>query len=385
MNKILTKQLSDQIVNWWAFFMEAEYKIFEYFMHAIDFNVVEFMQDHLQCINNNLMWEFGPAVSKKGYRLVITPEFRRDLRPLVKAILENAPELSNWEFYDYRLSESFESAKLIVEAKTGYDLPEVYFLSKRNDFNLIDVTFLYLNLKDEAAIKVALHQSALMVEHLLGEKVFDTWIGAIEIGDHFPEDESHHPISQLNNWIENEISTIKNALPGNCFYERSGKNELTLYELEPDGKAAYPRQEDMFLGKTVCVPLWENIKSNYSFNSERFSKTGEIFCYIKIYQSDCVQKENIETKSPIEEAVDNVLISSKLGCTIGGGIGLQYTYIDIALVDLDKGIAAIKRVLQERNVPKNSWILFFDSELEAEWIGIWDDSPAPPMPDFERK
>ncbi len=385
MNKILTKQLSDQIVNWWAFFMEAEYKIYEYFVHAIDFNVVEFMQDHLQCINSNLMWEFGPAVSKRGYRLVITPESRRDLRPLVKAILENAPELFNWEFYDYRLPESFESAKLIVEAKTGYTLPEVYLLSKRNEFNLIDLTFIFLNVKDETSAKIAQHQSAVMVEHLLGEKVFDNWIGAIEIGDHFPVDESHQHINQLADWIKTEITTIKQALPDSCFYERSNKNELTLYELEPDEKTVYPGQEDMILGKTVCVPLWENIKRNYSFNSERYSKTGEIFCYIKIYQSDGVQKETIETKSPIEEAIDNVLIPSKLGCTIGGGIGLQYTYIDLALVDLDNGVAAIIRVLQGRNVPKKSWILFFDSELEAEWIGIWDDSPAPPMPDFDGK
>ena len=236
MNKILTKQLSDQIVNWWAFFMEAEDKISDYFVHAIDFNVVEFMQDNLQCINSNLMWEFGPAISKKGHRLVITPESRKDLRPLVKAILENAPELSNWEFYDYRLPENFESAKSVVEAKTGYSLPDVYFSGKRNEFNLIDLTFIFLNVKDEATAKIAQHQSAVMVEHLLGGEVFDKWIGAIEIEDHLPEDESHQHINQLADWIKTEITTIKQALPDNCFYERSNKKELTLYELEPDEK-----------------------------------------------------------------------------------------------------------------------------------------------------
>jgi hypothetical protein len=24
------------------------------------------------------------------------------------------------------------------------------------------------------------------------------------------------------------------------------------------------------------------------------------------------------------------------------------------------------------------WIQFFDSDLQGEWIGIWDDTPPPP-------
>lgn len=385
MNKNLTKQLSDQIVNWWAFFMEAEDKISDYFMHGIDFNVVEFMQDNLQCINSNLMWEFGPAISKKGHRLVITPESRKDLRPLVKAILENAPELSNWEFFDYRLPENIQSARSVVEAKTGYSLTDVYFSGTRQNFNLIDLTFIFLNIKDDATAKTAQYQSVLIAEHLLGGEIFDKWIGAITIENHLPEDESHIPINQLSRWIKNEITAIRSTLPDNGFHELLDNIEWTLYELEPVQKEAYPRQEDMILGKTLCVPLWENSKCNNSFSSERFSKSGEIFCYIKIYRVDNFQSENIEMKSQLEETIDNAILPLKLGCIIGGGIGLQYTYIDLALLDLEKGVTAIKDALQKRNVPKKSWILFFDSELEAEWIGIWDDSPAPPMPNFEER
>jgi hypothetical protein len=385
MNKILTKQLSDQIVNWWAFFMEAEDKIADYFMHAIDFNVVEFMQDNLQCINRNLRWEFGPAISKKGHRLVITPETRKDLRPLVKAILAHAPELSNWEFYSYRLPEKFDSATSVIEVKTGYRLENLYFSGKRNEFNLIEVTVIFLNIKDETTLKIAQHQAVLMVEYLLGEEIFDKWVGTITIKNYLPEDESHVPIYQICDWVKKEIATVKCTLPDKCFYERSDEREWTLYELEPDEKEEYPCQEDMVLGKTVCEPLWENIRCKCLFSSERFSKSGEIFCYIKIHQNGALHKETSEIKSQIEDALDNALIPAKLGCIIGGGNGLQYTYIDIALGDLEKSVVVIKDVLQKKNITRKSWILFFDSELQAEWIGIWDDSPAPPMPNFDEK
>ena len=43
----------------------------------------------------------------------------------------------------------------------------------------------------------------------------------------------------------------------------------------------------------------------------------------------------------------------------------------------------IEEFLRAEGAPKRSWLLFFDTELEAEWIGLWFDSPAPPMPDWE--
>ncbi len=71
------------------------------------------------------------------------------------------------------------------------------------------------------------------------------------------------------------------------------------------------------------------------------------------------------------------MIKEQVGCFIGGGTGLKYSYIDLALTDLDKGIKLTKEILRNGNITKNSWILFYDSELENEWIGIWDDSPKP--------
>ena len=75
-----------------------------------------------------------------------------------------------------------------------------------------------------------------------------------------------------------------------------------------------------------------------------------------------------------------MLRPDQLGCTIGGGTGLRYSYIDLALTDVPRSAEIIRRVLQEGNIPKRSWLQFFDCEWRQEWIGIWDDSPPPPMP-----
>ena len=75
-----------------------------------------------------------------------------------------------------------------------------------------------------------------------------------------------------------------------------------------------------------------------------------------------------------------MLIPAGLGCQIGGGTGWRYSYVDLALTDVEKGIEAVRARLRAGNVPRRSWIQFFNAEWEQEWIGIYPDSPPPPMP-----
>ena len=110
-----------------------------------------------------------------------------------------------------------------------------------------------------------------------------------------------------------------------------------------------------------------------------FSRCGETFCYIKIDGSEGLDEEKFADKAQIEDALDEVLRPDRLGCQIGGGSGLRYSYIDLALADLERGIDVVRKRLQKGNVPRRSWIQFFDADLAAEWVGIYDDSPPPPI------
>jgi hypothetical protein len=61
---------------------------------------------------------------------------------------------------------------------------------------------------------------------------------------------------------------------------------------------------------------------------------------------------------------------------------LRYSYIDLALTDVNKGIQAITQRLRAGKIQKRAWIQFFDSDWAAEWVGVYDDTPPPPM-EFE--
>jgi len=206
---------------WWKAFSDNAQKISDRFSNRSNFDIPAFMQKNLQSIDRNLMWEFGPAINVKGHRLVITPEYRRDLRPLVNEILKRAPSLNEWEFYPYRLPENFESAQEAVESRTGAKLIDLYFTGKRNDVNLLDLFFITLSSRDNKEIDLAKHQAFVIVESILGEEILDKWIGTIKISDHLPDDESPKSVDQLASWVNKKIEEIKETLSDKPFLERT--------------------------------------------------------------------------------------------------------------------------------------------------------------------
>src|SRR5690606_29317601 len=114
------------------------------------------------------------------------------------------------------------------------------------------------------------------------------------------------------------------------------------------------------------------------FFDERFSRLGDKFCYLKLDGSQGVEDERFADKGEIEDALDALLRPAGWGCQIGGGTGLRYSYIELALRDCEQALPAIRGLLAGGNVPKRSWVLFHDCEQATEWVGVYDDSPPPP-------
>lgn len=380
---------------WWKEFAHRIDDLRAHFKQNLDFDIPEWMANHLQAIHPLLMWEFGPAVHCNGHRLVITPESRRHLRPLTSAILERAPRVTGWEFYPYRLPESVALAQLTVNARTGQDIGDFRAFVRRGEHQRVDICYYspsITNKEDQQALNAAF----VATESLLGEELLDKWIGAIEV---LPLERSNsikwlfrrgrnapkHLLSldQLRETAEALIGSIVEQLPNRACFEWVDQTEWTLWKLTPADSNDSSEQRDLFVGKSANNNLWAVAHGGGIFQSERFSRCGETFCYVKLDGTDRLDEQQFADKTEIEDTLDAALKPSKLGCIIGGGTGKQYSYVDLALVDLERGIEVVRQVLRSGNVSKRSWIQFFDSDLAAEWVGIYEDSPPPPMPCFD--
>jgi hypothetical protein len=72
-----------------------------------------------------------------------------------------------------------------------------------------------------------------------------------------------------------------------------------------------------------------------------------------------------------------------LGSVVGGGTGRRYSYIELALTDVEQAWQQMGVLLSNARLPKRTWLLFHDTDLSAQWHGLYDDTPNPPMPQLD--
>jgi hypothetical protein len=362
---------------WWSEFATRIKDLAALFKRQRKWDLPEWMERHLQAVDPQLMWEYGPAVRGQGHRLVITPESAKHLRPLVTTMLERAPTISGWEFYAYRLAEDIRKAEVTVKARAQGQLAGVEARVVRGHHNLIDLHFLSPRARQRNDSQ-ALNEAFVATETLLGEKLMDRWIGVIDV-EPLAAQGPVVSLAELRPAVERLVGEIQEGLPSEPHQIWTASALWHLLKMDPERADDYPEQHDLFVAKTPHLPLWQAAHLR-SFYDERFSRCGEIFAYLKLDGSQGLDEEKFADKSEIEDALDAVLMPANLGCQIGGGTGLRYSYIDLALTDLDKAVDAIRARLREGNVPRRSWIQFFNAEWRQEWIGVYPDSPPPPLP-----
>ena len=371
-------RLESAIDRWWAAFAGKAGEIDALFGSRAQWDLGAWMDEHYHPIHDGLFWEFGPGLSCDGHRLVLTPETNRHLRPLVAEILRRAPALDGWELYPYRLPESIETTHETVTARTGGDLSGALCHVAPGENHLVDLTFYFPHFAHEDQDR---RHFLVATEALLGEEILDKWIGAIAVKP-IAEARGADPLEELPARVRDTIGQIQAILaPGPCF-QLSGREEWSLLELEPPDDPDpdvrdYPHQRDLFLGKAMLLEMWKAAHSGLAFASERFSRVGETFCYVKLDGRDGLDDETFADKADIEDALDAALMPAGLGCHVGGGTGRWYSYVDLALTDVDKGLEVVRQVLSAGNVPRRSWILFFDEDWAHEWVGVYDDTPPP--------
>jgi hypothetical protein len=365
----------DKIDRWWEAFQARTPDLLAFFQRRKEWDLPGWMEETLQGINKHLMWEFG-ADKGGGHRLVITPESRKHLRPLVDTILERAPAVAGWRFYPYRQPESLEDAAGTVEARTGADLEGVQVSARVGDFHRVNLLFhspSYSSEEDEQG----LHAAFVAAESLLGEEVLDRWTGVIELTTS-ARGKRFLPLDRLKDTVDALINSIRDQLPDRPYHELPDPEKGALFKRAPEGADDYPDKTDLFVGVSMFPDLWTDIHNDPAFDSRRYSRWGEKFCYLKIDGSEGLDEEKFADRSEIEDALNHALKADKVGCVIGGGTGLRYSYVDLALTDVVRGNEVIRHVLREGNIPRRTWLLFFDCEWKREWIGVWDETPAPP-------
>jgi hypothetical protein len=151
-----------------------------------------------------------------------------------------------------------------------------------------------------------------------------------------------------------------------------GREDWTMLEIEPLAEERARRKDDLLLASTCTPELLRCYLDGSPCSSRRFSRTGERFVFVSYADHERTMSRRLARRTVVERALDDAVAG--LGAVTGVGLGVQTSYVDLALSQLEAGLYRLVSKLRALDMPADTFIQFFDSELAEEWLAIWPDS-----------
>lgn len=239
-----------------------------------------------------------------------------------------------------------------------------------------------------------------LVRTLLGDRVFETWIGAVHVTAaprggplrvlDVTAPRSDLAISELFDTVMAAVLGVQRGLPVDAYSSggrahdasmRSGqvtdtsetRADWTLLEVEPLSSTSRVRKDDLLLASTCTPELLRCYLDGSPCASQRFTRGGERFVFVS-YADDASSsmQSRVARRGEIEQALADTLQGE--GAVTGVGIGVQTSYVDLALCNLETGLPRIVAKLRGLATPPHAFVQFCDSEFAEEWLSVREDT-----------
>ena len=211
---------------------------------------------------------------------------------------------------------------------------------------------------------------------VLGEARFADWVGqvsvlpaprggALNVVQTRPEKGLFFPLADLATIITAAVTGIHGGLASVPLCALGGEQRWFLFELDPDPRAENSAQSDVVLVSTFMPELLKCYLSGAPFASTRFSRHGELFAYFQYENRERDPRRALAQRRVLEDALDAALVTELAGRVIGSGMGIVYSYVNLALHRVAQALDVVHEVAAKVGVaaPK-SGIRFCDTALE---------------------
>lgn len=218
-----------------------------------------------------------------------------------------------------------------------------------------------------------------LVEDLLGQELFERWVGEISY-EQMPtntglrlvgsrQERALHAASELYSTVRAVEADIHAGLSQMPWSENYGAT-WSMLELEPSESLRGQRQPDLAVAVTCFPELVHCFLSGASFDSRRFSARNERFVVVAVLVPGA-QAVRFSAKECLEKAFDQRLRTAQLGAVIGVGTGVRYLYFTLALSELADGVPLLRSELRKVVGVERASLLFMDNEWANEWVELF--------------
>lgn len=315
--------------------------------------------------------------------------------PLAELLLAQAPDDLGCALSLGRAAIPIERALSEVNASHGVDLSRASLRAGFGRGHLLEVT---LGVPGGTGSENEQNAAENLVRAVVGDRVFETWVGVVHAAaaPRFPslrvlDVRAPRTTLQVQELFDTVAAATLGVLRGLAEvprgaldYVASGAGQesesdadeerdgWTLLEIEPLAQERAERKDDLVLASTCTPELLRCYLDGSPCSSRRFSRVGEQFVFVSYVDTERTMSKRVARRTAIEAALVDAVAG--VGAVTGVGFGVQTTYVDLALCDLETGLGRVVARLRELDVPADTFIQFFDSELADEWVAIWPDS-----------
>lgn len=302
-------------------------------------------------------------------------------RALAQAVVERAPDIWPWVISTDREPLPLEQALQRVFADTKFDLKLARArvgVGRGHGIEIVIAHHLFHGTSDEQGGRVG----EQLVTTVLGDGVFDTWVTSVEVVAAprpsllrlVGQETSGLPLElgELSAAVENAVARITASLPEEPLHVVCDRADWVLFEMEElragEDVSALPLP-DLQMATTMCPEMLKGYLTGIPFSSRRFSRHDERFVFLEL-TSDAPEKQRLEQRMVLEEALDYALVPGRLGCVVGAGIGTRHTYVFLALHNLKPALATLNKCLLSPALGFGAKLRFCDDEWALEWVEI---------------
>lgn len=348
-----------------------------------------------------LSWELSPEIDGVR-RFAITPESNYHLHCFVDEMIARAPKLANFKFMIHRAPMEETAVENAVPARfkagtfflwgagriKGF-LSDIQFKASRSNLNCIDLQFVSEAFRGDNNL-VDQCYCFILCEVVLGQMIAEEWIGEISTagaGTH------------LTDRIKALFGKKKQELSGD-FYHVSrlsscvkavyedilGSRDFVAAEVRPSEDLQHIVLPKPRIRRDFVATLWPAIyfaahNKPLCFTSDRFSSTGEKFCYV-IFELSSAVTDSLDA-AEVWRSFDTALVQASVGYVIGHGRGPKHFFLDMLLSNIEAAVPVLEEVCHSLQLSPKCWLKFVDSKWRNEWIGLHPESPEPyPSPDW---